>query len=184
MNSRLIAALAACGLAACATTSSGPVTSWGKEGVSMLDYQADGIYCAAATESSQGGNGANTAGGINGSNSSQPATPTVATGPGTGGASGAATPIGGGGMYREGASNDFVNRAAMQQRQAEMQRLKARQAAMHSCLVNRGYTEFKLTEEQRQHLATLPEGSPERRAYLYKLGTDPSVLKSNKVSGS
>jgi hypothetical protein len=183
MNAKLFAALAACGLAACATTNA-PVTSWGKEGVSMLDYQADGIYCAAATENSQGGNGSNSAGGINGSNSSQPATPTVATGPGTGGASGAATPIGGGGMYREGASDDFVNRAAMQQRQVEMQRLKARQAAMSSCLVNRGYVEFKLTEQQRQHLATLPEGSAERRAYLYKLGTDPTILKANKVSGS
>jgi hypothetical protein len=183
MNTRLFAALAACGITACATTN-GPATSWGKEGVSMLDYQADGIYCAASTEDSHGGNGANSAGGINGSNSSQPATPTVATGPGTGGASGAAVPIGGGGVYREGASNDFANRAAMQQRQAEMARLKARQEAMHSCLVKRGYTEFKLTDEQRQHLSSLPEGSPERRAYLYKLGTDPSVLKANKVSGS
>lgn len=183
MTGKLFAALAAAGLTACATTN-GPTTSWGKEGVSMLDYQADGIYCAAATENSAGGNGANTAGGINGQNGGQPSTPNVATGQGTGAATGAATPIGGGGAYRESASNDFVNRAAMQQRQAEMARLKARQAAMHACLVKRGYTEFKLTEEQRQHLATLPEGSAERREYLYKLGTDPAVLNANKVAGS
>lgn len=180
MNAKLLAALAACGITACAT-STGPTTSWGKEGVSLIDYQADGILCASLTENADGGNGANTAGGINGKNSSGPGTPSVATGPGTGGASGAAFPTGGGGAYREGASNDFVNRAAMQQRQAEMARLKARQEAMHSCLVKRGYTEFKLTEEQRQHLSTLPEGSAERREYLYKLGTDPAVLKSNKV---
>jgi hypothetical protein len=182
MTGKLFAALAAAGLTACATNT-GPTTSWGKEGVSLLDYQADGIYCAAATENSAGGNGANTAGGINGQNGSQPSTPNVATGQGTGAATGAATPIGGG-AYRESASNDFVNRAAMQQRQAEMARLKARQDAMHACLVKRGYTEFKLTEEQRQHLATLPEGSTERREYLYKLGTDPAILSSSKVSGS
>jgi hypothetical protein len=181
MNAKLVAALAACGgLIACAT-SSGPATSWGKEGVSMLDYQADGILCATLTENTQGGNGQNSAGGMTGRNSSQPATPTVAGGQGSGQPSGAATPIGGGGVYREGASNDFANRAALQQRQEEMARLKARKEAMNSCLVKRGYTEFKLTEEQRQHLATLPEGSAERRAYLYKLGTDPAVLKANKV---
>ena len=181
MNAKLVAALAACsGMIACAT-SSGPATSWGKEGVSMLEYQTDSILCATLSENTQGNNGANTAGGMTGKNSSQPSTPTVAGGQGSGQASGAAVPVGGGGVYREGASSDFANRAAMQQRQEEMARLKARKEAMDSCLVKRGYTEFKLTEEQRQHLATLPEGSPERRAYLYKLGTDPNILRVNKV---
>lgn len=172
MNAKLFAALAACGIAAC-TTTKGPVTSWGKEGVSMLDYQADGIFCAATTESSDGGNRSNTAGGINGQNGGG-GLPGVDVGK----SANAAVPVGGGGVYREGASTDFANRAAMQQQQAEMARLKARQEAMRSCLVKRGYTEFRLTAEERAKLATLAEGSEERRKYLYNLGTNPDVLKN------
>ena len=48
--------------------------------------------------------------------------------------------------------------------------------------MERGYTEFALTPEQRAHLATLPQGSDERREYLYKLGTDPEVLKTQKAA--
>jgi len=176
MNAKLFAALAACALAGC-TTTKGPVTSWGKEGVSMLDYQADGILCAAVTEDTSGGNKSNTAGGINGQNSGGAGLPGVDISK----SPNAAVPVGGGGVYREGASTDFANRAAMQQQQAEMARLKARQDAMHSCLVKRGYTEFRLTAEERAKLATLAEGSEERRKYLYSLATNPEILKNAKT---
>jgi hypothetical protein len=33
-----------------------------------------------------------------------------------------------------------------------------------------------LTPEQAAHLATLPEGSAERRTYLHSLGSDPAVI--------
>ena len=88
----------------------------------------------------------------------------------------------GGGTYRDSASADFVNRAAMQQRTQEMSEQRARNDALKSCLVNRGYTEFELTAEQRAQLAKLPMGSDERREYLYKLGTDADVL-SQAVAG-
>ena len=48
---------------------------------------------------------------------------------------------------------------------------------MRSCLVERGYTEFELTPEQRAELAQLPQGSQARLDYLYKLGTNPDFLK-------
>ena len=172
MNARFFAALAACGITACATNS-GPVTSWGKEGVSMLDYRADGILCAGLTEDTAGGNRSNTAGGINGQNSGGAGLPGVDISK----SPNAAVPVGGGGVYREGASTDFANRAAMQQQQAEMARLKARKEAMQACLVKRGYTEFRLTPEERAKLLTLPEGSDERRQFLYGLATNPDVLK-------
>jgi hypothetical protein len=66
----------------------------------------------------------------------------------------------------------------MQQQQAEMMRLKARQDAMHACLVKRGYKEFRLTAAERAKLAKLPAGSDERRKFLYDLATDPEVLKN------
>jgi hypothetical protein len=162
-------------LSACSTT--GPTTAWGKQGVSMFEYRTDGAECAAiAATSNPESNGANTAGGINGRNSSTPSTPTVATGPGSGGASGAAFPTGGGGAYRDSASPDFVQRAATQQRTQEMAVQRMRADKLKSCLVKRGYKEFMLTAEQRAHLATLPQGSEQRREFLYKLGTDPAIL--------
>jgi len=178
MNAKLFGALAAFGLAACATTS-GPTTSWGKQGVSMLDYQTDGILCATLAQKAESTNGANSAGGISGRNAGGTGLPTTSTSStGAAPSGGGGLPTVGGGIYRESASGDFANRAAMQQRQVEMQRLKARTDALHSCLTDRGYTEFHLTSDERAALAKLPEGSEERRKFLYNLGTNPEVLKN------
>ena len=84
-------------------------------------------------------------------------------------------------MYRDNTSVDMVSRAANQQQAQEVEANRARSRRLKSCLVERGYTEFSLTPEQRAHLATLPEGSTERREFLFKLGTDPNVLKSQSV---
>ncbi|HEY5809342.1 MAG TPA: hypothetical protein VIT67_15315 [Povalibacter sp.] len=172
------AVLVACGLCACSTTS-GPTTSWGKLGVTMTDYRIDGGQCAVIAGSAHpNGNDPRLAGGISGSN------PEVPKG-GAGAAAAAAGPAGGGGtgglptggsMYREQASSDFVSRAAQQQRAQELNEQRARTELLKECLTQRGYKEFRLTPEQRKHLETLPQGSEERRNYLYKLGTDPAIL--------
>jgi hypothetical protein len=52
---------------------------------------------------------------------------------------------------------------------------------LKSCLAGRGYQEFALTPEQRAELAKLPQGSDQRRDYLYKLGTSPEVLTQQAV---
>jgi len=170
-------------LAGCSINSSTPTTAWGKKDVSMLDYRTDAGQCALiAVTMATDGNGANTAGGISGQN---PAIPqqgptgaTVANGatPGASGPNAPRGPTSGGNTYRDSASADFVNRAANQQRAQEMAAQRARNDALKFCLVNRGYSEFELTAEQRTQLAKLPQGSDERREYLYKLGTDPDVL--------
>jgi len=51
------------------------------------------------------------------------------------------------------------------------------QAKVDDCLVGRGYVRFRLTPQQRKHLARLHLGSPERHFYLYQLATDPGVFK-------
>lgn len=174
-------AIAACG---CSVNATGPVTSWGKQGITMLDYRSDAGQCAviAATgrvseeEVAQSG-------GINRANSSVPEQAreggnTAAAGslpPSDSNPSSTANTIGGS-NYRDNANPDFVNRAAMQQRSVEMAAQRARNDRLKFCLVNRGYTEFSLTPEQRAALSRLPEGSDERREYLFKLGTDPDVL--------
>jgi hypothetical protein len=170
-------------LAGCSINSSTPLTAWGKKDVSMLDYRTDAGQCALiAVTMSTDGNGANTAGGISGQNPAPPPQSPSGSGVSPGvilpGSSGP-RPSGGSQnnpTYRDSASADFVNRAANQQRAQEMAAQRARNDALKFCLVNRGYTEFELTGEQRAALSKLPQGSDERREYLYKLGTDPDVL--------
>ena len=52
------------------------------------------------------------------------------------------------------ASQDFVQRAATQQRAQEMQAKKLQAETYKHCLTERGYHEFSLTPEQRAKLAT------------------------------
>lgn len=188
MKAPLLVAFAAIALSACAAR--GPATAWGKEGVSMLDYRTDSGQCAvvAATYNPQE-NGANTAGGVNGQNASIPVRPgenAMTTGinkdinPGSA-ANQEPARSNSGGSYRDSDNADFVQRAITQQRAQEMAAQRARTGVLHSCLVERGYTEFALTADQKNALAKLPPGSDARRAYLYKLGTDPAVLATQKT---
>ena len=50
------------------------------------------------------------------------------------------------------------------------------QAKLDQCLIDRGYRQFRLTDEQRHRLARLPTGSMERHSYLHSLASDPRVL--------
>jgi hypothetical protein len=174
----LVAAVAAV-LTACATPAQ--QTAWGKPNVSKVDYGTDVGMCTGFAAMAASGNGANTAGGINGANGSVQSRggDAARTGGRAGsGPSGGAFPTGGGGAYRDSAPPDVVSRAATQQRTQDMAAARARTEALSSCLTERGYTEFKLTSEQRAHLATLKEGSNEYHQYLYQLGADPEVVKA------
>jgi hypothetical protein len=55
---------------------------------------------------------------------------------------------------------------------------------LESCLVERGYVKFELTDEQDAMLRTLEQGSDERRAYLHSLASDPVVLAAQMISQS
>ncbi|MEO8063674.1 MAG: hypothetical protein ABI821_13100 [Pseudomonadota bacterium] len=186
MKSILSVACAVAVLLGCTVNGSTPVTAWGRKDVSMIDYRTDAGQCAVlAATTTPDSNAAKTAGGINGENGGAPPAPqasgaaTAAAGGSTAGSGG--TPSVTGGTYRDSASADFVNRAAMQQRTQEMAAQRVRTDALKSCLAGRGYTEFELTAAQRDELSKLPQGSDARRDYLYKLGTDPEVLSKQST---
>jgi len=189
MKSISLVVCAAAVLVGCSVNGTTPVTAWGKKDVSMLDYRTDGGQCAviAASGKQTAPDGSKQAGGINGQNSGAPqsagasGSASAGSAGNSGSSAGAANTIGGS-TYRDSANPDFVNRAAMQQRSDEMAAQRARSDALKSCLAGRGYTEFELTAAQRAELAKLPQGSEERRAYLYKLGTDQEVLAKQAVS--
>ena len=58
------------------------------------------------------------------------------------------------------------------------------QATLDTCLIERGYRQFRLTEEQQARLRQLEEGSPERRAFLHGLAADPEVLRRQGLDHS
>jgi hypothetical protein len=57
-------------------------------------------------------------------------------------------------------------------------------ANTEQCLAERGYSRFALTDEQRHALSKLKAGSDERRAYLYRLASNPAVLTPQKVDST
>jgi len=56
------------------------------------------------------------------------------------------------------------------------------QSTVDACLASRGYSKFRLTDQQQSGLRKLKAGSLERHMYLYKLGSDPHVLTSQSVA--
>lgn len=50
------------------------------------------------------------------------------------------------------------------------------QSTVDQCLIELGYSKFRLTEGQMQQLEKLKNGSPERHAYLHRLASDPRIL--------
>lgn len=186
MKTRMFAAgtgvvLVAVGLSGCGTT--GLTTSWGKAGVSKVDYGTDIGMCTGLAAQQRAGGPTTTAGGMGGQNN-QPQTggdrgATTQPGPGgspppaTQGGTAGTTPASG--TYSGVASSDYAQRAATQQRTQEMLAKRAQSDALKACLTERGYREFTLSAEQRAHLATLKTGSNEYHEYLYKIGSDPAL---------
>jgi hypothetical protein len=168
----LVVAAMAAGISACAAT--GQVTGWGKPNVSKVDFGTDIGTCAGLASLQDSDNGANKAGGMSGQNrggleSSKPNIP-------------ASSPVlMGGGVYRDSAPADVVNRAATQQRTQEMETQRLRTEAYKGCMVQRGYQEFVMTPEQRKQIASLTVGSNDYYEYLHKIGADPQVLSSQAL---
>ena len=52
---------------------------------------------------------------------------------------------------------------------------------VEDCLRERGYVQFRLTEEQRDTLSHLDRGSEERREFLYRLASNPEVLAAQPI---
>jgi hypothetical protein len=174
MTMRITTILLALTLSACATPAA--MTSWGKPGVSLVDYRLDSAQCiieASGSGSSQG---------TDANGNPKPDNQTSDTSGSRGGTNGPGGLASGGAIvYSGSASPEDANQAAMQQRAQEMNAKRAQKLGMERCLASRGYRQFKLTPEQSAKLASLPEGSAERREYLHKLGSDPAVVTAQSL---
>jgi len=55
------------------------------------------------------------------------------------------------------------------------------QVVLNQCLVEKGYSRFRLTSDQMGRLNHLKRTSPERQQYLYQLGSDAAVVVTQKI---
>jgi hypothetical protein len=66
----------------------------------------------------------------------------------------------------------------------QMQVLQLRdrmQDVVDNCLIDRGYSQFRLTEAQRKQLSKLKKGTAERHHFLHDLASDPQVLQTQAL---
>jgi len=164
------ALIAIAALSACAAPAG--MSSWGKPGVSMADYRLDSAQCII-----EGSGGGPTQGADTSTSKSTDSNQTSNTSESRGGTNGPGGVSSGGAIVYSGSANpEDANQAAIQQRAQQLSAKREQKMVMEQCLASRGYRQFRLTPEQAAHLATLPEGSAERRTYLHSLGSDPAVI--------
>ena len=157
------AAFPAMALVACAVTSGlnseAPSTSWGKAGVTMNAYLNDASVCASMAATVHAPPEALVQSHMTSTPSATPGSPDAIQ-----------------------QSNDALLGAANEQRDAQVRADQhARLRAENQCLRDRGYSQFRLTAEQRAHAETLPPGSLERATYLHQLASDPAVLSAQHM---
>jgi hypothetical protein len=141
-------------------------TSWGKPGVSLVQYRLDAGVCAAKAMSLDVADTPAARQMVKASQALETALTSTRM---------ITTSHPGGVWFVPGADTNHirdsfgVDKAMNQIKAIQMQSLR-------SCLAERGYREFRLTTEQRQRLRKLPVGSSKRRAFLYELARDPAII--------
>ncbi|MFL6758731.1 hypothetical protein [Sphingomonas sp.] len=157
-----------------------PQESWGKAGVSLAQYRQDSVECGLKGHYTDVSNTQDAQVLINASRQLDTIQGTFA--PNTTGASPSGPP--------PSDANQIGQYAATQQHIVDNARPELRyrnikhtlEATTADCLMQRGYSKFTLTDEQRRALRKLKPGSDQRRAYLHALASDPLVLQIQKAA--
>jgi hypothetical protein len=164
-------------LASAASSAPAPEDSWGKAGVSFEQYRQDAVDCAAAGYFLDISNSADAQQFVTASrklnNLPGPTIyQTVGTGPGSTSSVDVAANF-------ANIQQHIIESVRPEERFKNIKRMQL--AKTNECLVNRGYSKFRLTDNQRDRLRHLKFGSDKRREYLYSLATNPSVLATQKA---
>jgi hypothetical protein len=161
----------ACGVATTADAQSrrqNPIVTWGKAGVSFDEYRADSIACASEAYYLDVSNTTAAQRLVAASRQLQSIEDT---------------------RPRPLTMDEAVNFAADQgntinhyrpDRQFEAIE-ELQQQTLDSCLAQRGYHQFRLTDAQQRQLRRLDRGSEARRTYLHSLAADAEVLRQQSL---
>ena len=174
--------LSALPLAAPVNSAPAPDESWGKAGVSLAQSRQDALECGLQGHYTDISKTDDAKAFVNASRQLDTVT-NGASAPNTTGASGT-------GPAQTDSVDQMVQYANQQQHIVDSVHAEQRfhsikrtlLARDEQCLVQRGYSKFQLTDEQRHRLRKLKSGSDERRAYLYSLASNPVVLQSQRVA--
>jgi hypothetical protein len=173
--------LMALGLPAVANSAPAPQDSWGKAGVSLAQYRQDSIDCALKGHYTDISKTDDAKAFVKASKQLDAIT--------TGASSASVTGASGTGPNSTDSMDQMVLYANQQQHIVESVRPEQRfhsikrtlLSVTEQCLASRGYSKFRLTDEQQHRLRKLKFGSDARRTYLYSLASDPAVLQSQGI---
>jgi hypothetical protein len=168
-------------LPASANSAPAPVESWGKAGVSLAQYRQDALDCALKGHYLDISQTDDAKAFVKASRQLDTVT-SGASAPNTTGASST-------GAASTDSMDQMIQYANQQQHIVESVRPEERFHSIKQrlvdrtgqCLSNRGYSKFRLTDDQRHRLRKLKFGSEERRVYLYNLGSNPTVLQTQGI---
>ena len=170
----MLCAIAVALVATPAVAETKPVDSWGRGGVAYETYRNDSLECGlvgyyadvSQTEQAQAFVGATRQlESVDNSNYVSPSASAAA----------------GSGMWLEQARQyEQIRRGIRPERR--MKELKqGMTAVVEGCLRERGYVQFRLTDEQSEMLSHLDKGSEERREFLYRLASNPDILAAQPL---
>jgi hypothetical protein len=158
-----------------------PQESWGKAGVPLTRYRQDSIDCALKGHYLDISKTDDAKAFVKASKQLDAIT------------TGASAPNTTGGSATGPASTDSIDQMVLYANQQQHivesvrpeQRFRSIKRTLLSeteqCLSDRGYSKFRLTDEQQHQLRKLKFGSDERRAYLYGLASNAAVLQTQQV---
>jgi hypothetical protein len=152
----------------------GPAVSWGKPGVSLVQYRQDAISCGLQASGSD----------LEGTD---PAKAMVVASrrvenDANAGPNAVLDPMSG-----PTASADILGSSGSTASVKEMADRQVGKAGdilkreLEHCLTRIGYRPFRLTSDQRRELARFPTGSDQRHAYLHSLASNPKILQAQAV---
>ena len=161
-----------------ASSAPAPQESWGKAGISMAQYRQDALDCGlqgyyldiSKTEDAKAFvNASRQLDAVTNGASAPNTTGASATGPGP-------TDLGDQTVLYANQRQHIVQSLRPEQRVHDIKQMLV--SKTEQCLAARGYSRFRLTDEQHRDLRKLKFGSDERRAYLYGLASNPAMLQS------
>jgi hypothetical protein len=168
-------------LAARAISAPAPQESWGKAGISLDQYREDSVACGLQGYYTDISKTEDARVFIRASNQLDAVT--------AGAISPTTTSAGATGPASTDSIDQMVRYAQTQQHIVESVRPGERFRSIkktllsntEQCLVQRGYSRFRLTDEQQRRLRKLKFGSEERRAYLYSLASNSTILATQEL---
>ena len=182
MRPLFVVSLVSAAIAGAAIAAPAPEQSWGKAGISLDQYRQDALECGLQGHYTDVSKSEDAKEFVRASRQLDAMTSSTYA-PNT-------TSAGGTGPVGTDTVDQMARYAANQQHVIEGVRRDERFRSIkktlvlstEQCLIQRGYSRFELTADQRQQLRHLKAGSDARRAYLYSLASNPAVLQSQRAA--